>query len=1150
MTTSTTHDDLQRRVKQLELENRQLRSEVTRLEASKRFFEEVVNNSQDIIFRKSYRDDGAFEYFNSATIDIVGYTPEEIQSMSQEQFLARVHPDDRDSFLTLINKALTSGGQTVKPAAQYRIKKKDGTYVWLDEKLTIVKDEQGTPDFVVGNVRDISQEKRIKKALQVSENRFTAFMDNIPACAFLEDQHARPLYTNKYLRENLLKGTSNDNDAEALLPVELEARFFSQDVTDLGDGGHEIIETLLDRNGMERVFRTMKFPINRAGKKPLFGGIAVDVTNTVRAEQALKESESKYRTLFEACRETIILTDPFGDMVDINQAGIDLLKYSRDEIIGSNYRKFLSSASREEDFFAEMDIHGYVKDFEDILLKKDGSEINILLSVNAVRDKDGDLYQFQGIIHDITERKRTEEQLKEREAQYRGIFTSIKDALIIFDRQGTIVDVNPQACELYGYTHDELIGMKGDELTHPQFHHLFASFYGDIDTTGSFIGESVDLRKDGATFHVDIKGTKFVYAGAEHVLAIVRDISDRKRADEELKRSRDFLHNIINALDDPVFVKDEEHRWVILNDNACKLIGRPRHELLGKSDTDIYPPYDAEMFLSSDGIVFGTGKTNTHEQNITLEGKIHTISTKKSLFTDSLTGKKYIAGTIRDVTAMKQTEKALRISEERFRTIFEKSPIGIELFDAAGNLLEANEACRDIFGTGGQPLPRNFNILESPEIPDDVKANIAGGKPIRFSTAVDFARIRKLNRYHTKKTAVSHLDVLITPLGAKEKNNPVSYLMHLQDITDQKEAEDALTESERLYRMLAENVSDMISTMNMKMELTYVSPSIVDLIGYTESEVVDLGISGILTEQSYKKALNLFQKELLEQPEMSDGKTRITTADFELTCKDGSVVWAEVKTRFLYDDEGTPSGILGVARDVTERKEAEAQIRSLTKQLLAAQEQERERMARDLHDNLAQQLSLLKIQCHTLFDHIPSDEPELEDKVTAVSERLQATISNVRHLAYNLRPPTLEQFGIVQTVFDYCDEFARAYGIPVDFYSAGMDGLKLDGNIGINIYRIVQEALNNIRKHANADNIKVRLVSSFPNIILRIEDDGEGFDVDTRRREAVIEKRMGLVNIQERAKLLHGSMRIQSQTSKGTQLYMEIPYQEGKNLVD
>ena len=106
--------------------------------------------------------------------------------------MERVHPDDRNSFLTLINEALTSDDQTPKPATQYRIKRRDGAYVWLDEKLTIVKDADGNPDFVVGNVRDVSHEKRAAEALQESERRFIAFMDSIPACVFLEDQDARP----------------------------------------------------------------------------------------------------------------------------------------------------------------------------------------------------------------------------------------------------------------------------------------------------------------------------------------------------------------------------------------------------------------------------------------------------------------------------------------------------------------------------------------------------------------------------------------------------------------------------------------------------------------------------------------------------------------------------------------------------------------------------------------------------------------------------------------------------------------------------------------------------------------------------------------------------------------------------------------------
>ncbi len=137
---------------------------------------------------------------------------------------------------------------------------------------------------------------------------------------------------------------------------------------------------------------------------------------------------------------------------------------------------------------------------------------------------------------------------------------------------------------------------------------------------------------------------------------IQQEIAERKRAEEELKRPKAFLANIINALDDPVFVKDQEHRWVILNDAACKVMGRPREELIGKTDYDLFAKEQADVFWEKDNLVFETGQTNVNEEEITWHGKLHTISTKKSLFIDSITGKKFITGTIRDITERKKSE--------------------------------------------------------------------------------------------------------------------------------------------------------------------------------------------------------------------------------------------------------------------------------------------------------------------------------------------------------------------------------------------------------------------------------------------------------------------------------------------------------------
>lgn len=132
-----------------------------------------------------------------------------------------------------------------------------------------------------------------------------------------------------------------------------------------------------------------------------------------------------------------------------------------------------------------------------------------------------------------------------------------------------------------------------------------------------------------------------------------------------------------------------------------------------------------------------------------------------------------------------------------------------------------------------------------------------------------------------------------------------------------------------------------------------------------------------------------------------------------------------------------------------------------------------------------------------------------------------------------------------RAVLRYCEDFSAKADLNVDFASFGIDGLNLDFDTKINLYRVIQEGLNNIKKHAEAQNATIRLIASFPNILLRIEDDGKGFDTKQRMAATVEEKRMGLQSMKERIKLLDGTFRIHSQPGGGTRIFIEVPYEKG-----
>jgi signal transduction histidine kinase len=231
-------------------------------------------------------------------------------------------------------------------------------------------------------------------------------------------------------------------------------------------------------------------------------------------------------------------------------------------------------------------------------------------------------------------------------------------------------------------------------------------------------------------------------------------------------------------------------------------------------------------------------------------------------------------------------------------------------------------------------------------------------------------------------------------------------------------------------------------------------------------------------------------------------------------------------------------------QEIRERKRAELRIQHLSQLLLKAQETERQMISCELHDRVAQDLSASKIECDMLLKNLNTIDDQTTAKLHEISSRLQEAINAIRNLSYDLQPPILSEMGLLKAMEIYCEEFSSQFGIKVDFQSAGLNLFNLDPDTEIHIYRLVQEGLNNIRKHADSKEAVVRLMGAFPNIILRIEDTGKGFDVEARELALSDEKRMGLRSMKERINLLGGQMTIQSRPMQGTKIYIKIPCQE------
>lgn len=274
-------------------------------------------------------------------------------------------------------------------------------------------------------------------------------------------------------------------------------------------------------------------------------------------------------------------------------------------------------------------------------------------------------------------------------------------------------------------------------------------------------------------------------------------------------------------------------------------------------------------------------------------------------------------------------------------------------------------------------------------------------------------------------------------------------------------------------------------------------------------------------------------------------KRKAYAHEFRMKAKNGKYRWIMSRGQTVAaDKDGNPLRVIGTHVDITDLKEAEKQIRELSRKIITAQETERQRISRDLHDHVAQNLSFLKIASQQLFGDGKAVSVEVKQKAENIAKTLDACIQEIREISYDLRPPELDQLGLAEAVYKFCHNFSKRCQINIDTRIAGMDKTPLDADMEINIYRIIQEGMNNIHKHAEATRATITLLGTFPDIFIRIEDNGKGFDYGADETGTVKGKQMGLVNIKERVRLMNGEISFVSRQNQGTKIQITFPCKE------
>ncbi|HID21269.1 MAG TPA: PAS domain-containing sensor histidine kinase [Planctomycetaceae bacterium] len=349
----------------------------------------------------------------------------------------------------------------------------------------------------------------------------------------------------------------------------------------------------------------------------------------------------------------------------------------------------------------------------------------------------------------------------------------------------------------------------------------------------------------------------------------------------------------------------------------------------------------------------------------------------------------------------------------------------------------------------------------------------------------------------------------------------------------------ALRESEERFRTLVEILPNGVQRNDLSGRITFSNPAHSRMHGYEPEELIGRYIWDFKPTAEERAALiEEFQYLVRAQPEPKPIRSRDLT-------RDGRIIVVRVDWTYERDSSGQVTGFVSVVSDITQQVEAEASLRefanrlqTLSRKLLAAQETERRRIATDLHDQIGQSLTALKMNLQTLRRSVGNGD---ESEAWAVCLRtLDDTIQEVRDLSRALRPSVLDDLGLIPAIQWLLQSQIKQSGLTTQLHTNLAD-VRLPPHIETAAFRIVQEALNNCVRHARANRLDVSVHRSAETLTLQIEDDGAGFDVPRALQRANRGDSLGLLGMQERAVLLDGDLRIESALGQGTRIRATIP---------
>jgi PAS domain S-box-containing protein len=924
------------------------------------------------------------------------------------------------------------------------------------------------------------------------------------------------------------------------------------------------------------------------------------VTRHQTTPEELQVSEIRYRRLFESARDGILILDAASRLItDVNPFMVELLGYSREKFLGKELWEIGLFKDRDDSqaAFRELWETGYIR-YEDLPLQtKAGNLWHVEFVSNVYQEAGRSVIQCN--IRDITERKRAEAALLDAQERLAQAMDAAKMFSWEMDLKTQRFSFSPNLERTMGFTfpRDVIDDPVGNHL-HPEDAEQAVQKTLRAIETGEPYEDTMRMINPhtGQTVWMHSQGVVAKNAeGEERFVGIAQNITERRHIEILLDTQKKALEMVVSGsplaevlgylaaivegqsdgsavasillLDDGGRLHNgaspslpEDYLQAIEGIEADAGVGTccaaaatartiispdiaadPKWRDLKHLPLALGLPAAWSMpIVAADGRVLGTFGTYFREKRGPTKLERQTVE--------------ILARTAALAIERKRAEEALRGAHERITNIFESITDCFYALDADWRFTYVNPQAEEYFGRPrekmlGRVYTEVFPLTRGTEALARLQEAMSEQKPLQFEII--------------SPTTGRWVDLHVFPVDG-------GLGVYFRDITERHRTEEALRESETRFRAMFEQANVGIVQASFDGTLVKVNPGFCKIVGYTEDEVSGMAIRDLTHPDDYVVEEALTRRLMAgELPGYSIEKRYLH--------KEGRLVWGQMTATLVSQSSGGPFYMLAIVEDISERKgaeealvrlnerleqrvaertaelmelsnslqaeiverrRAESERASILRRLVMAQEEERRRIARDMHDQFGQQLTVLLLKLGMLKEDCGGQKGLCEqiESLEEVAGRLDA---DVDFLVWQLRPTALDDLGLQDALTNFAQNWSMHFGIPVEVMARGLRNEASTSEIDTTLYRIAQEALNNVAKHARAANVSVILERRADAVSLIVEDDGVGFDSESA--SGVDAKGLGLIGMRERAALVGGTAEVESHPDEGTRVIVRIP---------